>query len=704
MAVVDKVNILVVDDRPEKLIALKVILEELGENIVTATSGREALRQLLQTDFAVILLDVNMPGMDGFETAALIRQRARSEHTPIIFITAFHDETHASAGYSLGAVDYILAPVVPEVLRAKVAVFVDLYRKSELIKRQAEDRIALAHEQAARIAAEKANRAKSEFLANISHELRTPMNAIIGMTHLALDEKLSPIVRDYLETSVAAANNLLELLNEILDFSRIEAGKFSLDVGNFSLSSLLNECMKTMAVRAYGKGLELAYELPAELPDTLEGDSQRLRQVLINLIGNGIKFTPVGEVLVRIREESRTEERLTLLFEVSDTGIGISPEDQEKIFAPFAQADTSTTREYGGTGLGLAICSDLIRMMGGRMWVHSTPGKGSVFSFTVQFKFPPHALEQDRWGDLGVLRDVRVLIVDDNATNARILQTILTNRSMRTQVASSGERAIEILNEAADNSDRFPIVILDALMSGMDGFTLAEKIGSDPRLACSIICMLSSLDRQAFADRCSPGQFAAFLQKPVSEMELLTAVRQAIGNLEVQAPSIPPQSLSAPSVPAHSPAPAEVNLRPLRILLAEDTAANQKLVTAILKKRGHSVGVVHNGREALDMLKHHEFDLVLMDVQMPIMDGLQATAAIRTLAKPTHSQIPIIAMTAHTMPGDKERCLAAGMDGYLSKPINSKELLDMLEFAMRIGENRARSGVPAPGPALSQVS
>lgn len=694
MAVVDKVNILVVDDRPEKLIALKVILEELGENVITATSGREALRQLLQTDFAVILLDVNMPGMDGFETAALIRQRARSEHTPIIFITAFHDETHASAGYSIGAVDYILAPVVPEVLRAKVAVFVDLYRKTELIKRQAEDRIALAHEQAARIAAEKANRAKSEFLANISHELRTPMNAILGMTHLALDEKLSPVVRDYLETSVAAANNLLNLLNEILDFSRIEAGKFSLDVGNFSLSTLLNECMKTMAIRAYGKGLELAYELPAELPDALEGDSQRLRQVLINLIGNAIKFTPVGEVLVRVREESRTGDRLTLLFEVSDTGIGISPEDQEKIFAPFAQADTSTTREYGGTGLGLAICSDLIRMMGGRMWVHSTPGRGSVFSFTAQFKFPVHASDQDRWGDLSGLREVPVLIVDDNATNARILETILRNRSMCPQVAASGERAIAVLNEAADRGDRIPVVILDALMSGMDGFTLAEKICSDPRLACSIICMLSSLDRQAFSDRCTPEQFVAFLQKPVSESELLAAVKQAVGNLE-------PHSPLAPAPPTR---PEPVSLRPLHVLLAEDTAANQKLVTAILKKRGHTVGVVHNGREALDMLKHQEFDVILMDVQMPIMDGLQTTAAIRTLPKPGQSQIPIVAMTAHTMPGDKERCLAAGMDAYLSKPIRSQELLDMLELAVRIGEDRARSGLPAPSPALSPVS
>ena len=694
MAVEDKVNILVVDDRPEKLIAVKVILESLGENVVTATSGREALRQLLQVDFAVILLDVNMPGMDGFETAALIRQRSRSEHTPIIFITAFHDETHATAGYSLGAVDYILAPVVPEVLRAKVAVFVDLFRKTELIKRQAEDRVALAHEQAARLAAEKASRAKSEFLANISHELRTPMNAIIGMTHLALDETLSPVVRDYLETSVAAANNLLQLLNEILDFSRIEAGKFSLDVSSFSLTALLRECMKTMAVRAYSKGLELAYELQSELPDTLEGDSQRLRQILFNLIGNAIKFTPNGEVLLLVREESRVDNQITLLFEVSDTGIGISPEDQERIFAPFAQADTSTTREYGGTGLGLAISSDLVRMMGGRLWVQSVPGKGSIFSFTAQFTFLG-----DRPGEPGHdggegLHDLPVLIIDDNRTSARILESVLKKHSLKPHVATDADSAMSMLTNAASAGNVYPVVILDAMIVGPNGLPLAQAISGNPRLAGSTICMLSSVDRQTYADRYTQCHFAAYLQKPVGEADVLSAIREAMGNL---APRSLELSASIPRTEANSS-------RTLRILLAEDTAANQKLVRAILEKRGHVVGIVHNGREAIDVLKQTEYDLILMDVQMPIMDGLQAASAIRSLNKLSQSQIPIIAMTAHTMPGDKERCLAAGMDAYLSKPINSQKLIDMLDFAMQIGEKRTLAGSSDPKTLLSHTS
>lgn len=678
MPVEEKVNILIVDDRPEKLVAITVILESLNENVVTATSGREALRQLLQTDFAVILLDVNMPGMDGFETAALIRQRRRSEHTPIIFITAFHDETHATAGYSLGAVDYILAPVVPEVLRAKVAFFVDLFRKTELIKRQADARVMLAHEQAARLTAENANRAKSEFLANISHELRTPMNAIIGMTHLALDEPLTPVVRDYLETSVAAADNLLQLLNEILDFSRIEAGKFLLDVSKFSLSGMLSECMKTMAVRAYSKGLEFACEVQGSLPELLEGDSQRLRQIIINLIGNAIKFTPTGEVLLQICEQSRTDELITLLFEVSDTGIGIAPEDQERIFAPFAQADTSTTREYGGTGLGLAICSDLVRMMGGKLWVESVPGSGSNFRFTAQLQYFPLDASQPPEDGLNELRDLRVLIVDDSPTNTRIIESILQRRGMRPQVASTADEALSLTKRSLDQGQSFHIVIIDALITGTDAFALAEKMEALSTSHSALICMMSSVDRQAFVDRSGPDPFDAYLAKPVMETELLAAVRQAMGKLDANVPTLVPTL-------AESDQGGE---RKLRVLLAEDTAANQKLVTAILKKRGHSVGVVHNGRDAIEMLQSNDFDLVLMDVQMPVMDGLQATAAIRALGKQSQSQIPIIAMTAHTMPGDQERCLAAGMDAYLSKPINSAKLLEMLDAAALIGLTR----------------
>lgn len=692
MVVEDKINILVVDDVPEKLLAIEVILEELGQNIVTATSGREALRQLLRDDFAVILLDVNMPGMDGFETAALIRQRAKSEHTPIIFVTSFHDETHASAGYSLGAVDYILAPVVPEVLRAKVAVFVDLYRKTEQVKQQAEDRVALAQEQAARLAAEKANKAKSEFLANISHELRTPMNAIIGMTELALEESLSPTVRDYLETSAGAAKNLLDLLNEILDFSRIEAGKFSLNSVPFRLQETLDACIKTMAVRAHHKGLQLICEISEDVPDLLEGDPQRLRQVLINLIGNAVKFTLNGQVLLRVSEQSRTADQITLLFAVVDTGIGISQEDQDPIFAPFAQADASTTREYGGSGLGLAICSDLIRMMGGRLWVESALGRGSTFSFTAQLRLGAQTAAEEVQS-LSVLENLPVLVVDDNATSRRILESTLKSWSMRPQLAASGEDALRQLQTAAAAGKPYPMVLLDASVSAMDGVALMDQIVDEVRLAGATILMASSADRQAFAEHCAEGRFAACLEKPVSRSALLEVFQEVLSGDA-------PIAVSRPSKPTPTPAPPLS--RPLRVLLADDTRANQKLITAILEKRGHSVRSVSNGLEALDMLEHQEFDVVLMDVQMPVMDGFQATAAIRALAKPSRAQLPIIAMTAHSMPGDKERCLAAGMDAYLSKPINRHKLIEVIENAelLQIGkQSPSRIGgrsMPAP--------
>ncbi len=349
----EKAKILLVDDVPDKLLSLAVILEGLNQTVVTVNSGGEALRRLLIDDFAVILLDVNMPDLDGFETAALIRQRKRSEHTPIIFLTAFPDDTHAVRGYSLGAVDYILTPVVPDVLRAKVSVFVDLYRMTQEVKRQANAQVSLAQEHAARLAAERSNRAKSEFLANISHELRTPMNAIIGMTDLALGEELSPTLREFLTTARSNAQVLLELLNEILDFSRLEAGKFVLQNMPFRLRDLIADLVRTFGFRAHDKGLAMESHIDAAVPDRLMGDPLRIRQVLMNFLTNAIKFTESGKISIDIALESSSQKEVEVKFSVADTGIGISAEDRERIFAPFTQVDASTTRRHGGAGLGL---------------------------------------------------------------------------------------------------------------------------------------------------------------------------------------------------------------------------------------------------------------------------------------------------------------------------------------------------------------
>ena len=385
MAEPGKVNILIVDDAPDKLLALETVLAELGERVVSANSGREALRQLLLDDFAVVLLDVNMPEMDGFETAHLIRQRPRSEHTPVIFITAFSDDTHVSRGYSLGAVDYIVTPLLPEVLRTKVGVFVDLYRKQREIERRAEERVALAKAQAERDEAERANRAKSEFLANVSHELRTPMNAIIGMTDLALRENPSPTVRDYLETARTSADLLVSLLNEILDFSKLESGRFTLESAPFDLRIAVLQTIKTLAHHAEAKGLELTVDMPGEGDMNVIGDSLRFRQILTNLIGNAIKFTSEGGVRVQVRSEPSGDGQRKIHVAIADTGIGISPENYEKVFSPFTQVDASMTRQFGGAGLGLTIAANLVAMMGGKLHLQSELGRGSTFSFALRF-------------------------------------------------------------------------------------------------------------------------------------------------------------------------------------------------------------------------------------------------------------------------------------------------------------------------------
>jgi len=525
MAGNDKINILVVDDLPERLMVYRAVLDELGENIITAGSGSEALKQVLRHEFAVILLDVNMPEMDGFETAALIRRRKKSALTPIIFVSAYPDELYTARGYATGAVDFIPSPVPPEILRTKVKVFVDLFRMREQIVRQADERIALVEERARRQAAEAASEAKSRFLANISHELRTPMNAILGMVDLTLQRTTEPAARDFLETAKESADLLLALLNDLLDCAKIESGKLELEAAPFSLRRVLEQTTRVLAVRARLKGVAFSCDIPDEVPDAVTGDPLRLQQILLNLVGNGIKFTEKGEVALSARVESRSAEEACLEFAVRDTGIGIPESELDRIFQPFTQADASTTRRFGGTGLGLTISSSLIGMMGGRIRVESRPERGSTFYFTV----------------------------------------------------------------------RLP---------------LAEELPAEPEAA----------------------------------------------------PEISDRAMSS-----------------LRILLVEDNPANQKFGAYILKDRGHTVDIAENGRHALSMTQRNPYDVILMDVEMPGMDGLETTANIRAARENGEKRVPIIAMTAHAMRGDRERCLKAGMDGYLSKPIDGREMIALIE-------------------------
>ncbi|HEY9793541.1 MAG TPA: response regulator [Candidatus Obscuribacterales bacterium] len=692
MNVDNRIGILAVDDRADNLLALQAIFTDPAIKLVKARSGDEALQRLLDEEFAAILMDAHMPIMDGFETARTIRSREKTRTTPIIFLTATQrDSEHAAEGYDIGAVDYISKPLIPAVIKAKVAVFVELFKKTKEIRQQAEELRVYKTEleqklvqlrsmnqeleavtkaaDVARRQAVNASNFKSEFLANMSHEIRTPMNGVLGMIEILLKSGLTERQLAYASTAKEAGVALLAVINDILDFSKIEAGKLSLQLAEFEPIKLVESIAELLAAQAKQQSLSLYSFVDPEIPAALIGDPGRLRQILTNFAGNAVKFSAQGEVLIRATLEAQDELSAAIKFSVSDQGIGLTDDEISQLFKPFVQSDAVNIK-HAGTGLGLSISKRLVELMSGQLGVTSVKGSGSTFWFSVPLcKSSQHTASTI---DFGMLSGVRILVVDDEPGARQIVHDYLTAWGMKNSTACSADEALGLLRSAA-STDPYQLVVIDLFMPQMDGMQLGKTIRDDDQLKDAKLILITAFDKPGMGQEAILSGFDAYLTKPVKQSNLFNTITTLLFASQQPAKS------GAKQGGACDHQKAVIRRRPELILVAEDHPINQQVALLLLHDLGFEAHVAENGRKAIEALERIPYNLVLMDCQMPEVDGFEATRSIRKLEALTGRHVPIIAMTAHAIEGNRDECLGAGMDDYICKPVEVGQLKLLIE-------------------------
>lgn len=662
----EKYKILLVDDRPENLITLEGILESPELDLHTANSGNEALGLLLEHDFALVLMDVQMPGMDGFETAEIMRSNERTKQIPIIFVTAISKQRkHIFKGYQAGAVDYLYKPLDLEILKSKIKAFIEFFKHRTALERMTvELKSTVEKLEQSKNLAENATNTKSMFLATMSHEIRTPLNGIIGMADLGLmDSKLTELQKERLEDIKKSGETLLEIINDILDISKVEADAFELEEVEFSLRVMVEKMFNTISIKAIEGQNELICDIDKDIPDIIIGDPLRLRQILINLLNNAVKFTERGKIKLCIKLIDNIEEQLRIEFKIIDTGIGMSEEVIAKLFNSFTQADASTTRKHGGTGLGLSISQKLVKLMGGTITTKSETDVGSEFMFTLNMISGQQNEDDIPEKHFKNPEKNNILIIDNNPDAANVLSNILNEYKFKNKITTNINDAIALLEK-----EKFNLLFIDFKINGKSGDQIIEDLNTNfPDQKFNIV-FLSQIKASIEVNKLQKTENYDFITKPV----LRSKIQSYFDKLEDKKSGVK-NNLDSDK--------EKTDTKSATILVAEDQIINMKIVTQLLQRKGWKVINAENGEIAVELYKKHdkEINLILMDVQMPELDGFGATEKIRETEKQSGLHIPIVAMTAFAMKGDKEKCLAAGMDHYISKPIKPEELYLTIE-------------------------